>query len=104
MKKSEIEKWASENGFNIDYVLMRVRGYVEQCRSSWAAIELMIGDKEKADYIRPGYRKNTTDQYVPNAYLYNFGWKNTYYQHARLVITFATSAQQRENKALYPIF
>lgn len=29
-----------------------------------------------------GYRKYTTGEYVPNAYRANFGWKNTYYQHA----------------------
>lgn len=32
--------------------------------------------------VRTGYRKYTTGQYVPNKYLANFGWKNTYYQHA----------------------
>ncbi|NCU38995.1 hypothetical protein EOL96_08230 [Candidatus Saccharibacteria bacterium] len=31
---------------------------------------------------RYGYRKRTTGEYVPNAYLANFGWKNTYYQNA----------------------
>lgn len=29
-----------------------------------------------------GYRKQTTGEYVPKKYLQNFGWKNTYYQHA----------------------
>jgi len=29
-----------------------------------------------------GYRKCTTGEYVPNKYLNNFGWKNTYYQWA----------------------
>ncbi len=29
-----------------------------------------------------GYRKNTTGEYVPNAYRAHFGWKNTYYQEA----------------------
>lgn len=29
-----------------------------------------------------GRRKYSTGQYVPNAYLRNFGWKNTYYQRA----------------------
>jgi len=29
-----------------------------------------------------GYRKCSNHQYVPKAYLRNFGWKNTYYQHA----------------------
>lgn len=34
------------------------------------------------DHVRYGYRKKTTGEYVPNAYLNNFGWKNTYYQAA----------------------
>ncbi len=29
---------------------------------------------------QPGYVKNTTGEYVPNAYRTNFGWKNTHYQ------------------------
>lgn len=29
-----------------------------------------------------GYRKFTTGEYVSNSYRNNFGWKNTYYQHA----------------------
>jgi hypothetical protein len=33
----------------------------------------------RVDY---GHRKCSTGQYVPTAYLNNFGWKNTYYQHA----------------------
>lgn len=33
-----------------------------------------------------GYRKKTTGEYVPNAYLRNFGWKNTYYQRAETVV------------------
>ena len=33
-----------------------------------------------------GYRKRTTGQYVPKAYLRNFGWKNTYYQPAVTVV------------------
>lgn len=33
-----------------------------------------------------GYRKRTTGQYVPNKYLSNFGWKNTYYQRAETVV------------------
>jgi len=37
--------------------------------------------------INFGYRKNTTDQYVPNAYMNKFGWKNCYYQKAETVVT-----------------
>lgn len=34
----------------------------------------------------PGYRKYTTGEYVPKAYLRKFGWKNTYYQPAVTVV------------------
>jgi hypothetical protein len=33
-----------------------------------------------------GYRKKTTGEYVPRAYLRKFGWKNTYYQNAECVV------------------
>ena len=36
-----------------------------------------------------GYRKNTTGEYVPNAYRNHFGWKNTYYQHAKCTVVLA---------------
>lgn len=38
-----------------------------------------------------GWRKYTTGEYVPMAYLINFGWKNTYYQHAETVVVLPTS-------------
>jgi len=34
------------------------------------------------NHVSYGYRKYTTGEYVPNKYLANFGWKNTYYQCA----------------------
>ena len=34
------------------------------------------------DHTSYGFRKFTTDEYVPNSYRNNFGWKNTYYQNA----------------------
>ncbi len=38
------------------------------------------------DYTPYGYRKKSNDEYVPRAYLRNFGWKNTYYQCAECVV------------------
>ena len=38
------------------------------------------------EHVRYGYRKYTTGEYVPNKYRANFGWKNTYYQHAHTVV------------------
>ena len=37
-------------------------------------------------HVQYGYRKNTTGEYVPNAYRKMFGWKNTYYQNAETTI------------------
>ena len=37
-------------------------------------------------HISYGYRKYSTGEYVPNSYLKNFGWKNTYYQQAETVV------------------
>jgi hypothetical protein len=47
------------------------------------ATRIVIGDNNKIiRHVPPGYRKFTTDEYVPNSYRNNFGWKNTYYQSA----------------------
>jgi hypothetical protein len=37
-------------------------------------------------HINRGYRKCSNGEYVSNAYLNNFGWKNTYYQHAVTIV------------------
>lgn len=42
-----------------------------------------------------GYRKCTNNQYVPKAYLRNFGWKNTYYQNAITVVALSTEDWNR---------
>lgn len=51
------------------------------------ATEIVIGDCDKVvSYTRCGYRKNTTDEYVPNSYRSKFGWKNTYYQNMQCTV------------------
>lgn len=51
------------------------------------ATKVVIGDKTKiVDWTSYGYRKYTTGEYVPNKYLANFGWKNTYYQNAECTV------------------
>jgi hypothetical protein len=48
------------------------------------ATEIIVGDDSRClTAVSCGYRKYTTGQYVSNAYRNNFGWKNTYYQHAK---------------------
>ena len=47
---------------------------------------LKPGTGRVISHTRYGYRKYTTGEYVPNKYLANFGWKNTYYQHAETVV------------------
>lgn len=52
------------------------------------ATHIEIGNEDKVvDHICYGYRKKTTGQYVPKKYLNNFGWKNTFYQHAETKVT-----------------
>lgn len=54
------------------------------------ATEIEFGTENKIiKRQRPGYRKNSDGQYVPNAYLANFGWKNTYYQRAVTIVMLA---------------
>lgn len=48
---------------------------------------VLTGENRVVEYISAGYRKNTTGEYVSNAYRRNFGWKNTYYQHAVCVVS-----------------
>ena len=56
---------------------------------------IVSGDKnEVVEHIRYGYRKNTTDEYVPNAYRSNFGWKNTYYQAALTTVEIVNNIEQ----------
>lgn len=51
------------------------------------ATEIIRGDDNKVvSHISFGYRKCTTGEYVPSSYRSNFGWKNTYYQHAETVV------------------
>lgn len=57
------------------------------------ADEIVIGDANTVrSHTRCGWRKNTTGEYVPNAYLRNFGWKNTFYQHAHTIVTVTREA------------
>lgn len=53
----------------------------------FAPTAVTVGDRDGVvEFVASGYRKRTTGQYVPNAYLRNFGWKNTYYQRAVCVV------------------
>lgn len=47
------------------------------------ATEIVLGTQDRViSHTHFGHRKYTTGEYVPKSYLANFGWKNTYYQHA----------------------
>jgi len=53
------------------------------------ATTILFGNIKEAkviDTTASGYRKCSDHQYVPKAYLRNFGWKNTYYQHSLATI------------------
>jgi hypothetical protein len=53
-----------------------------QYRCGTADSYMICSTNGLAEHTHYGYRKCTTGEYVPNAYLANFGWKNTYYQGA----------------------
>lgn len=56
------------------------------------ATKIVLGDEDKiVKRIQPGYRKNTTGEYVPNNYRNRFGWKNSYYQAAETVVMIKTT-------------
>lgn len=60
--------------------LARKAGYLR-------ATKIIDGDEAKVvSTIKYGYRKYTTNAYVSNSYRRNFGWKNTYYQRAEVVV------------------
>lgn len=51
------------------------------------ATKILVGNDSKVIGNTPyGYRKITTGEYVPHSYRSNFGWKNTYYQHAECIV------------------
>lgn len=51
------------------------------------ATRIILGLQNRVlHHVHYGYRKVTTGEYVPKAYLNNFGWKNTYYQHAETTV------------------
>jgi hypothetical protein len=54
------------------------------------ATEIRFGQHDRViSHMDYGYRKWSTGEYVPKAYLKNFGWKNTYYQRAETVVELA---------------
>ena len=69
--------------------IQRLANSVARKNGHGSATEILFEDVEKP-YIKShtsrGYRKYTTGEYVPKKYLSNFGWKNTYYQHAQTTV------------------
>lgn len=72
MKTEMIQKLAN--------IVARKHGYHSATKIVWGNEERVIS------HTSYGYRKYTTGEYVPNSYRVNFGWKNTYYQHAETVV------------------
>lgn len=53
------------------------------------ATTILTGSQNQVLEATPcGYRKNSTDEYVPNAYLKK-GWSSCYYQHAACTVEIA---------------
>lgn len=95
MTKIKAMNWAKENGYNPEKVVSLVRDFTEKCGTNWASVTLKKGSHFETKRIKPGYRKCTTGEYVPNSYLANFGWKNTYYQSSVAEITLPRSLNEK---------
>lgn len=85
MKKEEVKVFAEEHGYDAEKLIDKIRQEVKRCGTSWQSVSLHHGNGE-TEHTASGYRKYTTGEYVPNSYRDKFGWKNTYYQSASLVI------------------
>ena len=65
----------------------RIANRVARAAGFGKATKIVFGTETRViSHTRRGYRKYTTGEYVPKAYLANFGWKNTYYQCAETVV------------------
>lgn len=63
--------------------IQRLANKIARSKGYGRATKIVFGGENKVISHTPyGYRKYTTGAYVPISYLSNFGWKNTYYQHA----------------------
>jgi len=71
------------NACNMLPCIQRRANIIARKQGHGIATYICFGDEDKViDHISYGYRKETTGEYVSNAYRSNFGWKNTYYQPA----------------------
>ncbi|HRU49811.1 MAG TPA: hypothetical protein P5297_07725 [Bacilli bacterium] len=70
--------------------LQKFANSIARKRGYGTATEVIFSPERKIGAVisrtKPGYRKCTTGEYVPKKYLRNFGWKNTYYCHAKTVV------------------
>jgi len=70
--------------------LQRYANSIARKQGCLRATYIIFGDRDRViSHTRYGYRKYSTGEYVPLAYLNNFGWKNTYYQHAITIVMLA---------------
>ena len=96
MTKKQVAQWANEHNLDPEAVIDQVRREVAAAGTSWQSVELLASSKKGSKFVRSGYRKLTTDEYVPQAYRANFGWKNTYYQAAKLTIYVVVQPEECE--------
>jgi len=64
-------------------------------RATKISFDDKITEPKLGKTVEYGFRKKTTGQYVPKAYLNNFGWKNTYYQHAVCEVVLPASYRRK---------
>ena len=72
------------------YRIQRKANAIARAFGAGRATEIRLGERDRVlAHTRRGYRKSSTGEYVAKAYLSNFGWKNTYYQHAKTIVEVA---------------
>lgn len=80
---------------NLAKAIRRAANIIAREEGCGKASFIVTGYKnEVVEHIRYGFRKNTTDEYVPNAYRRRFGWKNTYYQAALTTVEMVNPIEQ----------
>ena len=70
-------------------IIQKLANSFARSKGYGSATKIVFEDIDQPEIISHtpyGYRKYTTGEYVPKAYVNNFGWKNTYYQHAETVV------------------
>jgi hypothetical protein len=91
MRKKDFKAFAETNGLDVKKTVKIVEKEIKDHGTNWNAVRVSIDstrETPKVVFIPSGYRDKDTGEYVPKDYLESCGYKNTYYEKARLEISF----------------